>query len=68
MGLLENKRITVLGLSFKEKSDDIRESKSIELIKILLKKKAKITVHDPKAMKNIQNLFLKLKSFMQILS
>ena len=57
LGTIRNKRITVLGLSFKEKSDDIRESKSIELIKILLKKKAKITVHDPKAMKNIESVF-----------
>ena len=54
---VRNKRITILGLSFKENSDDIRESRSIELIKILLKKKAKIIVHDPKAMKNIESIF-----------
>ena len=57
LGTIRNKRITILGLSFKENSDDVRESRSIELIKILLKKKSKITVHDPKAMKNIESIF-----------
>ena len=57
LGSVMNKRITILGLSFKENSDDIRESRSIELIKILLKKKSKITVHDPKAMQNTESIF-----------
>tara|TARA_B100001179_G_scaffold233044_1_gene228747 strand:+ start:3601 stop:4917 length:1317 start_codon:yes stop_codon:yes gene_type:complete len=57
LGNITNKHIAVLGLSFKENSGDIRESRSIELIKILLKKKAKITVHDPKAMKNTEPIF-----------
>ena len=54
---VKNKRITILGLSFKENSDDIRESRSIELIKILLRKNSKIIVHDPKAMKNAEHIF-----------
>ena len=54
---LKNKRITILGLSFKEESDDIRESRSIKLIQMLLKKQSKITVHDPKAIKNTQLIF-----------
>jgi len=57
LGTIRNKHITILGLSFKENSDDIRESRSIELIKILLKKKSKISVHDPKAMKNTETIF-----------
>mgnify|MGYP000502650650 FL=1 len=57
LGTIKNKRITILGLSFKENSDDVRESRSIELIKILLKKKSRITVHDPKAMKNTEAIF-----------
>ena len=57
LGNLKNKQITILGLSFKEESDDIRESVSIKLIKILLKKQAKIQVHDPKAIKNTQKIF-----------
>jgi len=57
LGKLENKQIGILGLSFKENSDDIRESRSIELIKILLKQKCKIKVHDPKATKNTKLIF-----------
>jgi UDPglucose 6-dehydrogenase len=54
---IKNKKITILGLSFKEESDDIRESRSIKLIEILLKKQSNITVHDPKAIKNTQLIF-----------
>jgi len=51
------KRITILGLSFKENTDDIRESVSIKLIRLLLKQKCKIVVHDPKAIENARNIF-----------
>ena len=54
---LKNKNITILGLSFKEESDDIRESRSIKLIQKLLKKQSKITVHDPKALENTKLIF-----------
>jgi UDPglucose 6-dehydrogenase len=54
---LKNKRITILGLSFKEESDDIRESRSIKLIEILLKEQSTIIVHDPKAIKNTKLIF-----------
>ena len=54
---VKNQRITILGLSFKEESDDIRESRSIKLIEILLKKQSNITVHDPKAIKNTKLIF-----------
>jgi UDPglucose 6-dehydrogenase len=57
IGNIRNKQISILGLSFKEKSDDVRESISIKLIKILLKKQAKIKVHDPKAIKNTKTIF-----------
>jgi len=54
---LKNKKITILGLAFKENSDDIRESVSIKLIKKLLKNNFKITVHDPKAIENTEKIF-----------
>lgn len=57
LGNLKNKRIAILGLSFKEESDDIRESTSIKLINILLKKQAEISVHDPKAIENTRVIF-----------
>ena len=57
LGDLTSKRITILGTAFKPNTDDIRDSISIELIKKFLKRKTKITIHDPKAMKNTRNLF-----------
>ena len=54
---ITSKRITVLGTAFKPNTDDIRDSKSIELIKKLLKNKAKITIHDPKAIENTKKIF-----------
>jgi UDPglucose 6-dehydrogenase len=57
LGNIATKRITVLGTAFKPNTDDIRDSKSIELIKKLLKNKAKITIHDPKAIENTKKIF-----------
>ena len=57
LGSLNNKKIGILGLSFKENTDDIRESVSIKLINDLLKKKCKIIVHDPKAIKKTKEKF-----------
>lgn len=57
LGNLKQKNITILGLSFKENSDDIRESVSIKLIKLLLTKGASITVYDPKAIDNTRKIF-----------
>jgi len=44
-----NKKLNlfILGLSFKPGSDDLRSSKSIQLVQSLLKKKRKITAFDP---------------------
>ena len=57
LGTLESKKITILGTAFKPNTNDIRASKSIELIKKLLKNKAKIFVHDPKALENTKKIF-----------
>ena len=57
VGNHKRKNITILGLSFKENSDDIRESVSIKLIRLLLKKNISITVYDPKAMENTKKIF-----------
>jgi UDPglucose 6-dehydrogenase len=57
LGVLAAKRITVLGTAFKPNTDDVRDSIAIELINKLLKKNAKITVHDPKAIRNTRNIF-----------
>jgi len=57
LGKLKNKHITILGTSFKPDTDDIRDSISIEVIKKLLKKEAKVKIFDPKAMENTKNVF-----------
>ena len=57
IGKIDGKQITILGLSFKEDSDDIRESVSIKLIDSLLKKNARIVAHDPKAIENTRKIF-----------
>ena len=57
LGKIASKRITILGTAFKPNTDDVRDSIAIELIKKLLKKKAKITIYDPKAMRNTMKIF-----------
>ncbi len=46
-GGIFNKKITVLGLSFKAGSDDIRQSPSVKLIELLKSYHADVLVHDP---------------------
>jgi UDPglucose 6-dehydrogenase len=47
---LKDKKIGVLGLAFKQNTDDVRQSPAIELCQRLLKEGAALRVHDPKAM------------------
>ncbi len=47
---VKGKRIGVLGLTFKPNTDDIRESPSIKIIKMLLKEGASICAYDPAGM------------------
>ena len=48
--VLKDKKIGVLGLAFKQNTDDVRTSPAIELCQRLLKEGAALRVHDPKAM------------------
>src|SRR5476649_2267276 len=48
--VLKDKKIGVLGLAFKQNTDDIRLSPAIELCQRLQKEGAALRVHDPKAM------------------
>ena len=56
-GNLKGKNISVLGLAFKPKTDDIRDSISLKIIEKLLKKQAKVIVHDPMAIENVRKIF-----------
>src|SRR6476660_511552 len=48
--VLKDKKIGVLGLAFKQNTDDVRMSPAIELCQRLQKEGARLRVHDPKAM------------------
>ena len=48
--VLRDKKIGVLGLAFKQNTDDVRMSPAIDLCQRLLKEGTALRVHDPKAM------------------
>ncbi len=52
-----NKNVTVLGVTFKPGTDDLREAPSIDNVKLLLKDGAYITVWDPVGLNNFSKLF-----------
>ncbi len=58
---IKNKKITVLGVTFKANTDDMRESSSLVLIPYLIKKGGVVKYHDPsgpkKEFKNVKNLY-----------
>jgi UDPglucose 6-dehydrogenase len=51
---LAQKRVGVLGLSFKPNTDDIREAPSLDIITFLCKAGCDVTVYDPVAHENVQ--------------
>lgn len=56
MWVLDGKKITMFGLSFKPDTDDIRNSPAIKILEYLKSSGAKISVHDPKAMDKVKNM------------
>jgi UDPglucose 6-dehydrogenase len=55
-GELKNKKIAILGLSFKPDTDDMRDAPSITVIKALIEKGAQVTAYDPVAIKNAKKV------------
>lgn len=53
-GNLRTRTIGVWGLSFKPRTDDIREAPSLVLIRSLLEAGATVRVHDPVALENVR--------------
>ncbi|WP_028552055.1 UDP-glucose dehydrogenase family protein [Paenibacillus sp. UNC451MF] len=47
LGSFSDKKVAILGISFKPNTDDLREAPSIAIIQELLQKQAFIRVHDP---------------------
>lgn len=54
---LNDKRIAVLGLAFKNDTDDIREARSIPVIQELIDNGAEISAYDPMANENMKQIF-----------
>ena len=56
LGHLKNKKISILGLAFKNNTDDVRESASIDIIRMLIGIGAKIWAYDPQANENAKTM------------
>jgi len=56
LGPLEGKLIGVLGLAFKPNTDDMREAKSVEVIRLLHEAGAELRAYDPVASENAKPL------------
>jgi len=56
-GTLAGKRIVVLGLAFKDNTDDVRDSRAIPVIRELLERGARVVAFDPMAGPNMRKIF-----------
>jgi UDPglucose 6-dehydrogenase len=54
--VLKDKKIGILGLAFKQNTDDVRSSPAIDLCQRLMKEGASLRVHDPKGMDKAKGL------------
>jgi UDPglucose 6-dehydrogenase len=55
-GDIEGRQVAVLGLSFKPKTDDMREAPSIEIIRALVERGARVRAYDPVAMEQARKV------------
>ena len=53
---LKKKRLAILGLAFKDGTDDVRDSPAIEIVKDLLEEGCDIVAFDPAAMERTKGL------------
>jgi UDPglucose 6-dehydrogenase len=56
-GKLDGRTLAIWGLSFKPRTDDIREAPALVLIDRLLAGGAKVQVHDPEALENVRRIY-----------
>lgn len=60
---IKDKTITLLGLTFKSGTDDIREAPSLYIIEELLKRGAKINAYDPMVSNEIKEIYPNINYF-----
>jgi len=60
---LESLKIGILGLSFKEETDDVRESPAIPIIKEIIRFNSIIYAYDPMALSNMKKIFPNINYF-----
>jgi UDPglucose 6-dehydrogenase len=63
IGTVKGKRIAVLGLAFKDNTDDIRDSRAILVIRELLQKGARVVAYDPLAIPHMREIFPDIEYF-----
>ncbi|HEV3137020.1 MAG TPA: UDP-glucose/GDP-mannose dehydrogenase family protein, partial [Pirellulales bacterium] len=56
-GELAGHTVAVWGLSFKPRTDDVREAPALVLVDRLLAEGAKVQVHDPEALENVRRIY-----------
>lgn len=61
LGTLKGKKIALLGLAFKQDTDDIRESPAARLVNFLVDEGAVVVGTDPEAMPNFRKLNLEMQ-------
>jgi UDPglucose 6-dehydrogenase len=57
LGNLRDKKVALLGLSFKPDTDDVRDAPSMKIIDHLLAKGSKVAAYDPVAKGNVRKIF-----------
>ena len=57
LGPLDGKQIAIWGLSFKPRTDDMREAPSVTMIEALLEAGAKVVAYDPQAQRQARAIF-----------
>jgi len=63
LGDFKGKTVTLLGLSFKPETDDIRESPAVDIARVLLEAGAEVKAHDPAAMDETRKVLPNLQYF-----
>lgn len=53
---IDNPKIAIWGLAFKNGTDDVRESPAMQIVEQLLKNNARLCVYDPKAVANAKKI------------